>query len=153
MYKQLHSMLLAMSQDQQLDLLAGGSIGIEKECLRVDKKWQLIATTASCILGFCTNQSLYYYGFFWSVIRTDYTSRARRLRGVGVFAKNPSVCLFTTWRWIALECQHAMRSCRWRGDSDCAIWLFKFRHDEDSVSSRLGASLWKNDASYCRRTF
>ena len=41
MYKQLHSTLSAMRQDQQLNLLAGGSIGIEKECLRVDKNGSL----------------------------------------------------------------------------------------------------------------
>lgn len=41
MYKQLHSTLSAMSQDQQLGHLAGGSIGIEKECLRVDKDGSL----------------------------------------------------------------------------------------------------------------
>jgi len=36
MDKQLHNTLTAMRRDQRLSLLAGGSIGLEKECLRVD---------------------------------------------------------------------------------------------------------------------
>ena len=51
MYKQLHSTLSAMSQDQQLHLLAGGSIGIEKECLRVDKNGKLSQQPHPAALG------------------------------------------------------------------------------------------------------
>ena len=39
--QQLHTTLSTMTQDHQLGLLAGGSIGIEKECLRVDNNGSL----------------------------------------------------------------------------------------------------------------
>ena len=51
MYKQLHTTLSAMSKDQQLNLLAGGSIGIEKECLRVDKNGKLSQQPHPASLG------------------------------------------------------------------------------------------------------
>ena len=51
MYKQLHNTLSAMRQDQQLGLLAGGSIGIEKECLRVDKNGSLSQQPHPASLG------------------------------------------------------------------------------------------------------
>jgi glutamate--cysteine ligase len=51
MYKQLHATLSAMSQDQKLDLLAGGSIGIEKECLRVDQNGSLSQQPHPASLG------------------------------------------------------------------------------------------------------
>ncbi len=51
MYKQLHNILSAISQDQQLKLLAGGSIGIEKECLRVDKNGSLSQEPHPASLG------------------------------------------------------------------------------------------------------
>jgi len=51
MYKQLHNTLSAMGQDQQLGLLAGGSIGIEKECLRVDKDGTLSQQSHPASLG------------------------------------------------------------------------------------------------------
>lgn len=41
MYTHLHNTLSDISKDQQLDLLVGGSIGIEKECLRVDRNGSL----------------------------------------------------------------------------------------------------------------
>ncbi len=51
MYKQLHNTLTAMSQEQQLGLLVGGSIGIEKECLRVDKNGTLSQRPHPASLG------------------------------------------------------------------------------------------------------
>ena len=51
MYKQLHNTLSAIDQDQQLGLLAGGSIGIEKECLRVDKEGSLSQLPHPATLG------------------------------------------------------------------------------------------------------
>ncbi len=41
MYKQLNNTLSAISKDQQLHLLAGGRIGLEKECLRVGENGSL----------------------------------------------------------------------------------------------------------------
>ncbi len=41
MYQQLHDTLTAIDKDQQLSLLASGSIGLEKESLRVDKNGKL----------------------------------------------------------------------------------------------------------------
>ena len=41
MYKQLHETLAAIAHDQQQFLLAGGSIGLEKESLRVDNQGKL----------------------------------------------------------------------------------------------------------------
>ena len=41
MYKQLHDILTVMGRDQKLGLLANGSIGLEKESLRVDLKGKL----------------------------------------------------------------------------------------------------------------
>ncbi|MBT8112609.1 MAG: glutamate--cysteine ligase [Gammaproteobacteria bacterium] len=51
MYKQLHNTLSAMSKDQQLNLLTGGRIGIEKECLRVDKNGKLSQQPHPASLG------------------------------------------------------------------------------------------------------
>lgn len=51
MYKQLHSALSAIRKDQQLNLLAGGSIGLEKECLRVDKNGKLSQLPHPASLG------------------------------------------------------------------------------------------------------
>ncbi|MFK7816058.1 MAG: glutamate--cysteine ligase [Gammaproteobacteria bacterium] len=51
MYKQLHNTLSAIRQDKQLGLLAGGSIGIEKECLRVDKNGSLSQQPHPASLG------------------------------------------------------------------------------------------------------
>ena len=47
MYKQLNNTLSAISKDQQLHLLAGGRIGLEKECLRVGDNGLLSTTTSS----------------------------------------------------------------------------------------------------------
>lgn len=51
MYKRLHNTLSDISKDQQLHLLAGGSIGIEKECLRVDKNGSLSQQPHPASLG------------------------------------------------------------------------------------------------------
>lgn len=51
MYKQLHNTLSAMRRDQQASLLAGGSIGLEKECLRVDQNGKLSQRPHPASLG------------------------------------------------------------------------------------------------------
>ena len=51
MSKQLNDTLAAMSRDQQLHLLAGGRIGLEKECLRVDENGTLSQKSHPASLG------------------------------------------------------------------------------------------------------
>jgi len=51
MFKKLHDTLEAMSRDQQLHLLAGGSIGLEKECLRIDENGKLSQKPHPASLG------------------------------------------------------------------------------------------------------
>ncbi len=51
MYKQLHNTLSDIGKDQQFHLLTGGSIGIEKECLRVDNDGSLSQQPHPASLG------------------------------------------------------------------------------------------------------
>jgi len=51
MYKKLHNTLKAISADEQLNLLAGSRVGIEKESLRVDKNGTLSQLPHPASLG------------------------------------------------------------------------------------------------------
>ena len=78
MYQQLHNILAAMERDQQLTLLAGNRIGIEKEALRVDVNGSLSQLAHPKGLGLCFNQPIHYHRLFRSLVRVDHTTHTRR---------------------------------------------------------------------------